>query len=95
MAAITMVSSSSMKSVDRVATTGLMRRLMKEAGTRIKWTASVFSVGRMARAMKVNLSTTSVKARELSSGLMAVSILANGKVESSMVKEPTLTKMVK
>jgi len=90
-----MVSSSSMKSVDRVVTTGLMRKPMKVAGTRTKWMATVFFVGRMERAMKVNLSTTSVKARALSSGLMAASILANGKVESSMVRVHTLTKMVK
>lgn len=93
--AIMMVNSSLMRYVDRVAITGLMRKLMKEAGTRTKWTALVFFDGRMARATKVNLSTTSVKARELSFGLMAASILDNGKVESSMVRVPTLTKMVK
>ena len=90
-----MASSNSMKSVAKVATIGLMRRLMKEAGTRIKWTALVYFVGKMAKVMKVNLLMTSVKVRELSSGLMAVSILDSGKAESSTVRVPTLTKMVK
>ena len=84
-----------MKSVAKVVTTGQMRKLMKEAGTRIKWMATVSYVGRTVKAMKVNLLMTNVKAKVLSSGQMAVNILVNGKEVSSMERAPTLTKKAK
>jgi len=84
-----------MKSVVKVATTGPMKRLMKEAGTRTKWTDMAFLSGRMAKVTKVNSLTTSVKVKVHSYGLMDASISVNGRVASNTEKAPTLTKMVK
>lgn len=84
-----------MKSVDKVATTGPMKKLMKEVGTRTKWMDMVSSSGKMVKATKVNSSMTSVKVRVHSYGLTDANISANGRVASNTAKAPTLTKMVK
>lgn len=44
-----------MKFVVRAATIGLMRKLMKAAGTRTKWTATVYLDGKTVKVMRVNL----------------------------------------
>lgn len=52
------------------------------------------SFGKMERSMKESLSMISVKAKELSPGLMADNILESGRVGNNMEKEHTYLKTV-
>jgi len=83
MAATTRVLSNTTKSVDSETTTGLTVNLTQVTGARTKWTAKANSNGKMARCTLANLSTISVRDRELSFGLMVANILESGRLVNS------------
>jgi hypothetical protein len=84
-AAIMKDSLSKMKLADMETTTGLMASPTLVTGPRIKWTAKECLLGKTARNTKETLSMISVKAKVLSSGLMADSILVNGRPGNNTV----------
>ena len=88
-AAIMKVSLSRMKLVDTETTTGPMANPTRVIGPRIRWTVKECSPGKTARNTKETLLMISVKAKALLFGLMAGSILVNGRLVNNTVSALT------
>jgi len=78
-----------MRLVVEESISGLMENSMMGIGRKIKCMGLDYLYGKMARNMKENLLMIREKGKEHLHGLMAVSILENGKVENNMDKVHT------